>query len=210
MLNSNPSYVSVNSKPVGAVIFDLDGTLTKPYFDFDAIRREIGLPTEPKTTILEALEQMTAQQRARAKEILHRHEENGAQASELREGAREVVAAIRKRSIPVGILTRNSRRSVQTVITRHGLEFDWLHAREDGPIKPSPESVLDICGRFGVAPESAWVIGDHQFDLQAGNQAGATTVLMIGDGPQPDFAQQADHVIRCLHDLLDLLSITTK
>jgi HAD superfamily hydrolase (TIGR01549 family) len=195
---------------VGAVIFDLDGTLTEPYFDFDAIRREIGLPTEPKTPILEALEQMTADQRARAEEILHRHEEEGARASELREQAWEVVEAIRRRSIPVGVLTRNSRRSLETFIVRHGLEFDCLYAREDGPIKPSPESVLDICRRLGVSPATAWVVGDHQFDLQAGNSAGATTVLMIGEGPRPDFAHRADYVIRRLKDLLCLLSIPAK
>ena len=27
-----------------AVIFDLDGTITRPFLDFDAIRREMGLP----------------------------------------------------------------------------------------------------------------------------------------------------------------------
>jgi len=27
--------------PIKAVIFDLDGTITEPYFDFDAIREEI-------------------------------------------------------------------------------------------------------------------------------------------------------------------------
>ena len=192
---------------MGVVIFDLDGTLTRPYFDFDAIRQEIGLPTEPRTPILEAVEQMTPQERARAEAILHRHEEDGARASELQDDARDVVAAIRNQSIPVALLTRNSRRSVETVIAKHGMKFDWIHTRQDGPIKPSPESVLNICRQFGVPAASAWVVGDYLFDLQAGNAAGATTVLMIGDGPRPDFADQADYVIRRLHELLRLLGL---
>ena len=38
-----------------AMLFDMDGTLTVPYFDFDAIRREVGVGNQP---ILEAVEKM--------------------------------------------------------------------------------------------------------------------------------------------------------
>jgi len=41
--------------PIKAVIFDLDGTITQPYFDFDAIREEIGLPRD-SGPILEIIE----------------------------------------------------------------------------------------------------------------------------------------------------------
>ncbi|UCD28543.1 MAG: HAD family hydrolase [Planctomycetota bacterium] len=203
-----PGYspISIDGQRVEAVIFDLDGTLTEPYFDFDAIRQEIGLPTEPRTPILEAIEQMAPQERMRAEAIIQRHEEEGAQASELRDDAREVMAAIRSQSIPVGLLTRNSRQSVETVIAKHQMQFDAIYTREDGPIKPSPVPVLELCRRFAVGAESAVVVGDYLFDIQAGNAAGATTVLMIGDGPKPDFSDQADYVIHRLQELLMLLS----
>ncbi len=192
----------------GAVIFDLDGTLTQPYFDFDAIRREIGLPTEPRTPILESLEHMPPDQRARAEEVLLGHEEKAARESELWDDTREVLAAICRQGIPIAMLTRNSRQSAEMVLSKHGLEFDLVHTREDGPIKPSPEPVLAVCRALAVSASSAWVVGDYLFDLQAGNGAGATTVLMVGQGPAPDFADQADHVIRRLTELLELLSIT--
>ena len=199
-----------SSKPgrsAGAVIFDLDGTLTQPYFDFDAIRREIGLPIEPRTPILEALEHMTPERRARTEAILQRHEEDAALNSELWGDALPVLTAIRQAGIPLGLLTRNSRRSTDRVIARHAMRFDCVHTREDGPIKPSPEPVQSMCRRLGVPATSAWVVGDYLFDVQAGNAAGATTVLMIGDRPRPDFADQADHVIRRLSELLGLLAI---
>ena len=44
--------------PIRAVVFDLDGTITEPYFDFDAIREEIGLEKNGEP-ILEAMEKMT-------------------------------------------------------------------------------------------------------------------------------------------------------
>ncbi|MCK5272001.1 MAG: hypothetical protein KAJ52_05470, partial [Sedimentisphaerales bacterium] len=63
---------------IAAVIFDLDGTLTQPYLDFDQIRSEIGNIDGP---ILEAMEQMPPPQRRKALEILHRHEQEAAENS---------------------------------------------------------------------------------------------------------------------------------
>lgn len=189
-----------------AVIFDLDGTLTVPYFDFDAIRREIGLPTEPRTPILEAMEAMTPAERDRCEEILLSHEEKAARESELWDDTAAVLEAIRQAGIPIGLLTRNSRRSVDIVLAKHGLAFDCIHTREDGPIKPSPEPVLAICRTLHADPTRAWVVGDYLFDLMSGNGAGATTVLMDGHAKSPPFADQADHVIRRLSELLPLLT----
>lgn len=191
----------------GAVVFDLDGTLTRPWFDFDAIRREIGLPTEPRTPILEAMQDMTPERRARTEAILLREEASGADESELWDDALEVLTAIRSASIPTALLTRNSRRSAYMVLGRHSLTFDCVYTREDGPVKPAPDAVLAICGQLGVSPRDSWVVGDYLFDIQAGNDAGATTVLMIGDKDPPDYADQASHLVRRLSELLKLLGI---
>ncbi len=190
-----------------AVLFDMDGTLTRPCFDFDAIRREIGLPTEPRTPILEALEEMTADERRRAETILLRYEEEAAETCDLWEDAAEVVTHIRHAGLRTALLTRNSRRSAERVLARHGLSFEIVHTREDGPIKPAPDPVLAVCGQLDVLPTAAWVVGDYLFDVQSGNAAGATTVLMIGDDPVPDYAKQARFVIRRLGELLKLLEL---
>ncbi len=73
------------------VIFDMDGTLTRPCLDFDRIREEIGV-SEP---ILEAMQSMSQADLARSEAILERHEALAAANSELQPGAAEVVAAIR-------------------------------------------------------------------------------------------------------------------
>jgi len=203
----SPGAPAERPRQATAVIFDLDGTLTRPYFDFDAIRREIGLPTEPRTPVLEAMEKMTPPERARTEAILHRHEEQAARESELWDDTLDVLAAMRTAGHPLGLLTRNSRRSAERVIAKHGLRFDCVYTREDGPVKPSPEPVVAICRRLDAPARAAWVVGDYLFDLQAGHAAHATTVLMIGDGPPPEFADQAHHVIRRLTELLGLLSI---
>lgn len=187
---------------VAAVLFDMDGTLTRPCFDFEAIRREIGLPDEPWLPILESLELMTPAERQRAEEILLRHEEAVAETCDLWDDAVEVVSRLRGAGVLTALLTRNSRQSAERVLARHGLTFPIVHTREDGPIKPAPDPVLTVCRQLGVPPAQAWVVGDYLFDVQSGNAAGATTVLMIGDAPRPDYADQADFVIRRLSELL--------
>jgi len=192
---------------VEAIIFDLDGTLTRPVLDFDAIRTELGLPPGP---LLEQMEAMSAEQRRRVEQVLHRHEADAAHNSELHDGAGRALRALHDRGLRLAILTRNSRRSVQTVLDRHGLTelFDVAYTREDGPAKPSPQPVLEICQRLGVPAGRTWVVGDYLFDIQAGRAAGAgTTVLMIGQKEPPEYADQADHVIRRLDQLLELVDV---
>ena len=79
---------------IKAVIFDLDGTITKPYFDFDKIREEIGLERN-SGPVLESMEKMTPQERKRADEILNYHERKAVLESELNAGAKETLSALR-------------------------------------------------------------------------------------------------------------------
>lgn len=186
----------------GAVIFDMDGTLTVPVLDFDGIRRELGLERQP---LLEAMEHMNQDQRARAEALLEQHERQAAHNSVLQEGAAETLVELRRRGHPLAILTRNARRWVQVVLDKHDLHFDAVRCREDGAVKPSAEPILALCRELGRAPRESWMVGDYLFDIQSGRAAGCATVLMLGDRPDPDYADQADHRIRRLRELLDLL-----
>ena len=185
-----------------AIIFDLDGTLTKPRLDFDAIRAEIGLPPGP---ILESLAHLDARARTRADAILARHEREAAEAAVLYEGAVEVVAKCRRLGRATAVMTRNTRATVDSLIARFGFTFDAIRTREDGAIKPSAEPVLSICAELRADPAASWVVGDFLFDIMSGQAAGTRTVLMVGDAPLPEFAPRADHVIRALGELLPLI-----
>ncbi len=185
-----------------AVIFDLDGTLTKPILDFDLIRAEIGGIEGP---ILEALGALSPQRRAEAERVVHRHELRAVERAQLYDGAVEVLSQCRARGYATAILTRNSRDNLNRIIERFDLEVDTARTREDGAVKPSPDGVLSICAEVGAAPEHSWMVGDFLFDILSGQRAGAKTVLMIGDDPVPDFATQADFVVTRLADLLPIL-----
>lgn len=184
-----------------AVLFDLDGTLTQPHLDFDAIRKEIGV----SGPILEAIEHLAGKERRRAETILAEHEWDAARNASLHDGAAEVVAACRARGFPVAIMTRNARPTACHVLDTFGIVVDAIRTREDGAIKPSPEPVFDLCRRLDADPRKSWVVGDFRFDIESGRAAGTSTVLMIGHGVVPTFAAEADHVIRRLAELLPLL-----
>lgn len=185
-----------------AVIFDLDGTLTRPYLDFDAIRSEIGIAAGP---ILESMDEMTPSERDRAERIVRRHETEAATNSRLHEGARETIVTLRERGFPIAILTRNARSNVDVVLRMHSLTVDAIRTREDGAIKPSPEPVLSICKELRADPRRSWMVGDFLFDILSGRSAGTRTVLMTGDDEPPEYAGQADFVIRRLGELIPLV-----
>jgi len=184
-----------------AVIFDMDGTLTRQNLDFDRIRREIGLGEGP---VLEAIAAMTPAEASRATTILERHEAVAAEACELQDGAAEAVESLRSRAVPVALMTRNSRKSVDVFLRKHELGFDLIWTREDGPMKPAPEPIFRICSRLDVQPCNAWVVGDFHYDIICGARAGAKTVLFLEAGRErPEYAGEADYVIGDLRELLE-------
>ena len=189
---------------IKAVIFDLDGTITRPFFDFDAIREEMGLDKNAGP-ILEAMEKMTPQQRRRAEKILHFYEQMAVANSRLNAGAKKTLQALRRAGICIGILTRNKRRNVLAVARKHGLKFDAVVDREDGPVKPDGFGVLELCRRFNVKPREAMVVGDYLFDLLCAKAAGAVAVLLTNHHRAEEFTKHADFAIKRIDQILQII-----
>jgi len=189
---------------IKAVIFDLDGTITEPFFDFDAIRREIGFPPDAGP-ILELMEKMTAGERENAERILRVHEERAVAESTLNPGATDTLEALRKMSIRIGILTRNKKENAFAVAQKHGLKFDGVVGREEGPVKPDAFGVEYLCRQFAIKPGEAMVVGDYLFDLLCARAAGAIAVLLKNHPKADEFAHHADFVIEKIDDLLRII-----
>lgn len=190
--------------PIKAVIFDLDGTITRPYFDFDAIREEIGLARD-SGPILESMEKMSPQQRQRAEEILHFHEQQAVTASKLNTGARHTLSRLRATGIHIGVLTRNKRTNAFEIARKYNLKFDAVIGREDGPVKPDAFGVLQLCRQFGVEPAEALLVGDYLFDLLCAKAAGAVAVLLANHDRASEFAEHADFCIPKITGILDII-----
>ena len=187
-----------------AILFDMDGTLTEPLIDFAAIRRDMGVGPGP---ILEQMARMGPARRAAAEAVLFRHEDDAAARSTLNAGCRELLAWLDEIGLPVALVTRNTRRSVRTVLARHDLHIDVCVTREDGQFKPDPAPLLLACDRLGVSPGEAWMVGDGPHDIEAGASARMVTVWVSHRQPKPFAAEPTVAVegLPQLHDRLRLL-----
>jgi len=187
-----------------ALLFDMDGTLTEPALDYPVIKASIGIPLEQP--ILEALAAMTETNRAAAERILHEYEDRAATESTLNRGCDRLIDWITQRRFKTALITRNSRKSVASVLERHGLSFDLLITREcaNGKFKPDPTPLLMACEQLGVSPDEAWMIGDSFHDVNAGVAAGIKTVW-ISHGQPRTFANEPWQTVRGLPELLELL-----
>ncbi len=181
----------------------MDGTLTEPMLDFPRIKSEMGIGQRP---ILEALAEMDERRRAEAQAILHRHEEAAARCSVLNPGCRDLLDDLITRGINTALITRNSRVSVETVLQRHALSISVLVSREDAVPKPDPAPLRLACQRLGIAEAEAWMVGDGQYDVEAGNAAGIRTVW-VSLGRVRNFDAHPWREVRDLHELRQMLAV---
>ncbi len=175
----------------------MDGVVVRQRLDFPAIKREIFGDTEG--FILERMEQLGPQERARAEAILERHEALAAAKAEAMDGFLPFWRWMADRGLKRGLVTRNSRKSVEVVLDRLTLGFDAVVTREDAPPKPAPDPVLLACRGMGVVPAEAMFVGDFELDLLAGRRAGVMTVLLRS--PAFSFSERADLTIDSLAEL---------
>jgi len=201
--------VIISLMKIKAVIFDLDGTITEPYLDFDKIRAEIGLIPDAGP-LLETMEKMSAADRKKAEEILYKHEQSAIEHSVLNAGAPETLKQLRQRGIHIGIMTRNTRLNASAVAKKHNIEFDAVVDRNDGPVKPDPFGVKRLCKFFKVKPQQTLVVGDYLFDLQSAKAAGATAVLIKTGKNAEQFAALADYMIDSLPQIIDIINSNEK
>lgn len=191
--------------PVHGIIFDLDGTLVDSQLDFDAMRAEMSLPEG--MAILEALTRLPEEHAARCQEILHRHEQAGAERSTLLPGVRETLESATRKRWHQAIVTRNSRPVTEATLRGVGLHFAHVMTRDDGPVKPHPWPIEQLCLEWQVRPSEVVMIGDYRFDIECGRAAGARTVLLTGADDPRTYAntEQADLVLSSLADQTLLL-----
>ncbi len=157
------------------IIFDMDGTITKPKVDFAAIEREIGAKVG---FIIDYAERSSPEERTRALSILERFEAQAAIESELNEGVLEMLEFLSKKKLKKAILTRNSRKSVDTVLRKHNLHFEYIVSREDAKPKPAPDPIFLLSKKMEIHTDHLLMVGDYKYDIMCGKAAGTRTVLL--------------------------------
>jgi HAD superfamily hydrolase (TIGR01509 family) len=189
-------------RQVTGVIFDMDGTLVLSDLDFARIRAEAEVPEEQ--SVLDYLETAPEKKRRKAERVLRTHERRAARDCSLHPDVPRLLAVLREEGFRLGLLTRNCRDSVTEVLNRFDLRFDCCLSREDAPPKPAPAPVRKMARMWDLRPEETMVVGDYIFDLHAGREAGAVTVLIRSER-NTHFAEEADIVIDRPLELLEHL-----
>jgi len=189
---------------IKAVIFDLDGTITQPYFDFDIVRTQMGLGKNDGP-VWEAMQKMTSKQRHQAEDILKYHEDLAVKRSQLNIGAQRTLKKLKQAGIGVGILTRNLRKNALAVGQKHGLQFDIVIGREQGPVKPDTFGVLEICRYFSVETSNTMLVGDYLYDMLCAKSAGCIAVLLANHSKADQFSEHADFTIESLEQILHII-----
>ncbi len=194
-----------------AVLFDFDGTLTRPEsLDLNAIREALGCPAA--LAILEYIQTLPAgRQRDQAQRILNRHELAAAHSAQPNQHAEELIAFLKKARLKLGILTRNSLAAVSLALRNfqqtRPADFQVIITRHDVSCpKPHPEGVLLAALAMGVAEEELLVVGDYRFDIEAGRSAGARTALLSNAAGACQLDPPADFSIKDLSELKPIIS----
>lgn len=190
--------MSSSHLPPSIVLFDLDGTLIDSAADFihvlQEMRRADGLPLLPEVSIRntvsngskaliqlaygadipdsEALEQ-------KRQELLDLYLTCAGDRSTLFDGMDGVLRQLEQRDTPWGIVTNKPTRFTDVLLRK--LDLMQRCAVSICPddvkkTKPDPEGLLLACTRTATQPDSAWYVGDHARDIEAGKAAGMRTI----------------------------------
>jgi phosphoglycolate phosphatase-like HAD superfamily hydrolase len=182
---SAASLMTSSKKPVlRGVVFDMDGTITKPNLDFKLMYERCGVSRE--NDLLAEIAKMPAEKAAVALEVIDEMEAEGRRTLQLEPGAIELCRWLRAHSLPVALVTRNSAESVEhlhaALCGPAGMpRFDPAVSRDDAgiPPKPDPTAMQHISHRWSLAPDTLLMVGDSPLnDVAFGKAAGAHTALV--------------------------------
>ena len=185
-------------------LFDMDGTLTIPSHDFDAVRAQLGIPSgEP---ILEYLSTLEPSHAATLNEQLRQVEWEHAVEARVDPTAIELLEELTGNGCALGVVTRNARDIALKTLSVCDLDQffspDAVIAREDAQPKPKPDGVELALRRLQRSPQSSVMVGDYIHDIEAGHAAGTSTIWIdhAGDGR---FGDSARYVVSSLGELVN-------
>lgn len=173
---------------VSGVVFDMDGTLTVPNIDFKEMYRRCGV--DRGQDILEAIALRPRDERLEAERIIDEVEEDSRRTLELMPGATALINFLEDRGIPMAIVTRNTKKTVdrlQELLESDGgcrasFVFSPAITRDDPPSlppKPDPAALYLISSSWKMPTASLLMVGDSPSnDIVSGNAAGAHTMLL--------------------------------
>lgn len=183
---------------IHAVLFDLDGTLADTALDLGGALNTLlarhGLPAKSMDEIRTQASHGAAgliklgagitpdhPDYARWRtEYLEEYDRRYAQDTTLFDGVNELIAELDRRGIKWGIITNKPMRFTDKLVPKLGFIIPpavVVSGDTFGEPKPSIKPMLYACRQIHADPQHTLYVGDAERDIQAGRNAGMTTVL---------------------------------
>lgn len=218
--------------PIKAVIFDLDGTITKFTLDYLPLRaevrkmmREAGVPNDivsPDDHIFNVLEKVQyhfqrqgrpeifRELRRSIEEIFVKYEREAARKTELLPNVMQTLRSLRDMELKIGLFTVDGIEETMFVLNKFKIIefFDAIVTRERAPkVKPNALHLKVTLDRIGVNPGEAIVVGDHVIDILPCKELGAIGIgVTTGVRTREQLmAAGAMRVIDSLGELVDVI-----
>jgi hydrogenase expression/formation protein HypE len=197
---------------IKAVLFDFDGTLTKPgALDFQLLKKTINCPAD--TPVLEFIESLpTRSHKDDASAVLARFEKEAAAISIPNPGAQDLIHYLRSKSLAVGIITRNTLSSIKRSLKNFKdidlSTFDVVISRETPVrVKPSGDGITLAAGMLNIDVRQMIMVGDYIFDIHAGQKAGCITVFIDYHPPSGAERIDSDFIVTGFEEIKDIVRL---
>ncbi len=167
---------------IQAVLFDMDGTLLHPILheNSELLEYKVRWGIAADDLIVPGLANLP--ELATSELLLF--EAKIAATSILRVGAIELLEFLASRGVKTALVTNNSRISALTMCERHGIRFDVMLSRDEAPMKPAPDMLLQALALLETNPENALMVGDTKPDAVSADAASILCFLL--DEPYND------------------------
>ena len=186
---------------IGAVLFDLDGTLvdsepqiraalaaTLEHAGFDAAlvagRPIIGPPIEE--LIAELTGGTGAEVTAIFESYVERYLRDYAPRLEPFGGAEELLSALAGRGLPLALVTNKHERPAQQILEFLGWGDRFaavVGADSVARGKPAPDAAIEALRQLDARPHEAAIVGDTRYDIECGRDAGLLMTIGVSTGP---------------------------
>ncbi|MBU2710349.1 HAD-IA family hydrolase [Zooshikella harenae] len=219
----------MQTSPIHAILFDLDGTLldTAPdlvaavnrlrhahgesNLDYDLVRNCVSNGAKALVKLAFSITEEDERFTALHQQLLAFYEEQLVNETTLFPGMDHLLQAIESRQLPWGVVTNKPSQYTLPIMDslaltkRSAVTLCPDHVQQR---KPHPEALLTACNQLNCIPQQCIYIGDHERDIEAGQRAGMVTVAAcygyIDNDSNPE-SWPADFHADSAMDILDWL-----
>jgi phosphoglycolate phosphatase len=206
------------------IIFDLDGTLIDSSIDIShAINYALEGTDVPPVTVQETIEiigegitrlfekiicknNLSADKDILIQRFIDYYSAHLADNTPVYPGVKETMEALKE--YPKAVISNKREDLSLRILELLNIRkyFDVVVGSDTTPArKPSPVPIQYVLSRFEARPEDAVIVGDSNYDIEAGKAAGITTIAVTYGYRPLSVLRGADYIVHTMPEILKIL-----